>query len=138
MHRLYLLRHAKSAWDDPALDDHDRPLTPRGERAAVTMGQHMQQQGLRPDLVLCSSARRARDTWMLIESRLSGTPTVLVEPGLYLAGVLALLERLKSLDEGVGAALLIVHIVAELVIEARKAFGGRPERAAATAHHPEM
>ena len=60
--RLLLLRHAKSSWDDPALADHDRPLAPRGRRAAKLIGEHLRENQIVVSLVLCSSARRARDT----------------------------------------------------------------------------
>jgi phosphohistidine phosphatase len=62
MKRLYLLRHAKSSWKDTSLPDHDRPLAGRGRRAAKAIARHMREQGIEPDLVLCSSARRARET----------------------------------------------------------------------------
>lgn len=63
MPRLMLLRHAKSAWDDPGLDDFDRPLNARGRRSAPLMGRHMAEHALLPDRVLCSTARRTRDTF---------------------------------------------------------------------------
>jgi len=60
--RLFVLRHAKSSWDDPGLADHDRPLAPRGRRATQAIAAHLDAAGIAPDLVLCSSARRARET----------------------------------------------------------------------------
>ena len=57
---LSLLRHAKSSWKNPTLADHDRPLATRGETDAPVMGKAMADRGIDPDLVLCSSARRAR------------------------------------------------------------------------------
>ena len=65
--RLFLLRHAKSSWDDPGLDDHERPLAPRGRRAVMVLGEHLRDNGVRPVQVLCSSSRRTRET--LEESR---------------------------------------------------------------------
>ena len=59
---MLLLRHAKSSWDDPALADFDRPLAPRGEEAALRMGAYMAAHDLLPDLILCSTAQRARQT----------------------------------------------------------------------------
>ena len=59
---LYLLRHAKSAWDDPKLADFDRPLAPRGEREAADMAALIAARAYRPERVLCSSARRTRET----------------------------------------------------------------------------
>ena len=62
MNRLLLLRHAKSSWDDPSLADHERPLAPRGHRAAESMAEHLRSSVPHPDLVLCSSALRTRET----------------------------------------------------------------------------
>ena len=61
--RLILTRHAKSAWDDPLIKDHDRPLNARGVRAALVLGEWLTSRGYEPDEVLCSSALRTRETW---------------------------------------------------------------------------
>lgn len=65
MKTLLILRHAKSSWKDPALADHDRPLNKRGKRDAPRMGAFMRQQGLLPELILCSTAERA---WLTAEA----------------------------------------------------------------------
>jgi phosphohistidine phosphatase len=62
MKQLFLLRHAKSSWDDSELVDHDRPLAPRGRRAVKLIAEHLRREGVTPDLVLCSSALRTRET----------------------------------------------------------------------------
>jgi phosphohistidine phosphatase len=108
MKRLYLLRHAKSSWKDTALPDHDRPLSGRGRRAAKTIARHLRQRGIEPDLVLCSSARRARETLDRIESALTAS-TVEVEDGLYAASAHALLERLRTVADTVESVMLIGH-----------------------------
>ena len=108
MPTLLLLRHAKSAWDDPALPDHDRPLNERGRRAAPAMGRRIQAAGFRPDLVLCSSARRAQDTWSLVAQELEAKPRVAVERELYLCGANALLARLRRL-RAEDCVLLVAH-----------------------------
>jgi phosphohistidine phosphatase len=59
---ILLLRHAKSAWGDARLEDHERPLNGRGERAAQAMARHLAKKAPRPDLILCSTAVRARQT----------------------------------------------------------------------------
>ncbi len=59
---LLILRHGKSSWADPTLDDHDRPLKGRGRRGAVSIGRQLREAGLLPDLALSSTARRARST----------------------------------------------------------------------------
>ncbi|MBV9802302.1 MAG: histidine phosphatase family protein, partial [Solirubrobacterales bacterium] len=60
--RLFVLRHAKSSWDNPGLDDHERPLAARGRRALDVIAAHLAATGTEPELVLCSSARRTRET----------------------------------------------------------------------------
>jgi phosphohistidine phosphatase len=79
MPTLYLLRHAKSSWGDPELPDHDRPLAPRGERAAALIGEHLRSAGIAPALVLCSSAVRARETL----DRVAPEGELRIEPELY-------------------------------------------------------
>lgn len=103
--RLFVLRHAKSSWDDPGLDDHERPLAPRGRRALAHVAEYMRSAGIQPEQVLCSSSRRARET-------LAGLPAGgehLIEPGLYSAGTRELVKRLRELPPDVGSAMLIGH-----------------------------
>jgi phosphohistidine phosphatase len=83
MLRLLLFRHAKSSWTDPGLDDQDRPLNPRGLKSAPLVGRFMRTQKLVPDLVLCSPARRARETWKLAAAELRSAPRLLMEDTLY-------------------------------------------------------
>jgi phosphohistidine phosphatase len=83
MLHLMLFRHAKSSWTDPGLDDHDRPLNPRGQKSAPLIGRFMRNQKLTPELVLCSPARRARETWKLASAELRTAPRLLVEDALY-------------------------------------------------------
>lgn len=114
---LSLLRHAKSSWDDPGLSDFDRPLAARGRDAAPRVGQWMgqwmaqwtAQTGAVPDLVLCSTARRTRETLDLIAPFLRVHPPVVFEEGLYHAEAPALLRRLQGLQPPVRHALLIGH-----------------------------
>jgi phosphohistidine phosphatase len=108
MKRVYLLRHAKSSWKGRGLPDHDRPLAARGLRAAKAIAGHLLEQGVEPELVLCSTARRARETFERIE-RVLGTPAVRFEPELYGASADALAGRLRDVDEAVGSVLLIGH-----------------------------
>ena len=108
MKRIYLLRHAKSSWKDTSLPDHDRPLAGRGRRAAKAIAGHLREQGIEPELVLCSSARRARETLDRIESSLGG-PTVRVDPDLYAASAGALLEQLQGVPDSVESVMLIGH-----------------------------
>lgn len=109
MRTLYVLRHAKSSWDDPSLDDHERPLAPRGLRATPVVAAHMHDVGVAPDVVLCSSAVRTRQTLELLGDAVPPDATVLVEDGLYGATADELIERLQRLPADVGRPLLIGH-----------------------------
>jgi phosphohistidine phosphatase len=106
---LYLLRHAKSSWDDPALPDHDRPLAPRGRRAARKVADHLRRAGIAPALVLCSTARRATETLDAIMPALGRAPDVRVEEDLYLASTEELVHRLHEIPAQVPSVLLIGH-----------------------------
>jgi phosphohistidine phosphatase len=108
MKRLYFLRHAKSSWKDTSLPDHDRPLAGRGRRAAEAIAGHLREQGIEPELVLCSTARRARETLERIEPA-RATSAVRVEDDLYAASAGALLERLRSVPDTVESVMLIGH-----------------------------
>jgi phosphohistidine phosphatase len=106
---LYLLRHAKSSWSDPALADHERPLAPRGRRDAKRVGKHLARLKIEPDLVLCSPARRTRETLELIRPSLAATVAVNFEDELYAASSKELLARLRVVPEAVASVLLIGH-----------------------------
>jgi phosphohistidine phosphatase len=107
---ILLLRHAKSAWNIPHQSDHDRALNDRGERAAKTMAAHTAAKAPRPDLILCSTAARTRQTLApLVKALGSPTPPISLEKQLYLASESELLERLQALPEDVETVLLIGH-----------------------------
>ena len=108
MKRLLLIRHAKSSWDDPALADHERPLAPRGQKAAERIAEHLTGSDTKVDLVLCSSARRTRETLELLAPVFEGAE-VLVEDGLYGASASDLTDRLRTVPEAVGSLALIGH-----------------------------
>jgi phosphohistidine phosphatase len=103
--RLVLLRHAKSAWPD--MPDHERPLARRGQRDAPVMGRWLRAVGLVPDLVLCSTARRARETWQLAQSGLGAAPPVHFDDRVYEASAAALLDLIRR-ESGTAATLLVV------------------------------
>jgi phosphohistidine phosphatase len=106
---ILLWRHAKSAWGNPGLADHERPLNRRGERAAEAMAGHIARLEARPDQILCSTAVRARQTLAPLLDRLAPAPPTSIETGLYLASEETLLERLQVLPPDVGTVLLIGH-----------------------------
>jgi len=109
MPELLLLRHAKSDWKDRRLDDFDRPLAPRGRQAAPLMARYLSDQGLQPDLVLCSSARRARETLDLVLTALASAPEISYLKTLYLAPPSRLLAALRRQSPECGRILLIGH-----------------------------
>jgi phosphohistidine phosphatase len=127
MKTLYLLRHAKSDWGNPGLDDHDRPLAARGERAAAVVGVHFAQQGFQPSLVLCSSARRTRETLDALLPHLPDPPELVVEERIYLASGGQLLARLQEVDDRQSGVLLIGHNPG--IAELAQALPGCGERA---------
>jgi phosphohistidine phosphatase len=106
---LMLLRHAKSSWDDASCPDHDRPLTARGRRGAELVGRHLRELKTRPTLVLCSSARRARETLEGIAPALGDEVEVLVERELYGATGGQLLDRLRQVPRHTSSVMAIGH-----------------------------
>jgi phosphohistidine phosphatase len=109
MKTLFLLRHAKSSWDDPGLADHERPLAKRGRRASKVLAEHLRNERIAPELVLCSSSRRTRETLDRIAPALGDEVRVEVERDLYAASAERLLQHLRKVDDGVGSVMLIGH-----------------------------
>jgi phosphohistidine phosphatase len=107
--RLMLLRHAKSAWDEPDLPDAERPLAKRGLKSAPLVGRLMLAEHLIPDLVLCSTARRARQTWELISAAWPHQPRQQQLSGLYMATPRQILAILRDYGGDADAVLVIGH-----------------------------
>lgn len=119
--RLVLLRHAKSDW--PEVADHDRPLAKRGRRDAPVAGRWLGARGYVPDTVVCSTARRARETWVLAAAGLAeavpgAAPPVRYEARVYDATVLGLLMLVRELPDSSRTALVVGHNpgLADLVV----------------------
>lgn len=108
MHRLHLLRHAKSGWDE-GVEDRERKLNARGRDEAARVGTALPDAIGPLDLVLCSNARRTRETATLALADFAPAPRIVFEEGLYLAGATALLDRLSRLDEAEGSVMVIGH-----------------------------
>jgi phosphohistidine phosphatase len=106
---LYLLRHAKSSWSNPALPDEERPLATRGVTDAPLMGRAMAERGIDPELVLCSPARRTRDTLALVLPELRVEPKVVYEDALYHAAPEMMLELLHGLQPGANRVMMVGH-----------------------------
>lgn len=111
MPTLYLLRHAKSSWDDPSLADRDRALSDRGRKAAGMLAAFIDSDPacIAPALVLCSPARRALQTLEAIRASLGPQAQVQVEEALYGATAGDLLRRLRAVPEGTDPVMLIGH-----------------------------
>ena len=110
--RLVLLRHAKSDWPDVA--DDERPLAKRGRRDAPAVGRWLGASGYVPDAVVCSTARRARETWELVSAGLAAvapgaSPAVRYEPRVYRATVLSLLMLVREFDPAWRTAVIVGH-----------------------------
>jgi len=108
MKKLSLLRHAKSGWDDPVARDFDRPLNPRGRRAARAVGERMKSEGLAFDLVLASPARRVVETLEEVEAAF-GPLHAIYEKRIYLASTETLLDIVHSAGDEAGHLLLVGH-----------------------------
>ncbi len=109
MLELLLLRHAKSRWDEPGGDDHRRDLAPRGLMAARRMGELLRELDLAPDLVLCSTARRAEHTWEIATAELGASVPVRLDERLYLAAPDRMIEVVRELGGDARRLMLVGH-----------------------------
>jgi phosphohistidine phosphatase len=130
--QLFILRHAKSSWENPGLDDHERPLAPRGRQAVNVLAEYLRTSGIRPALVLCSSSRRTLET---LEG-VAPEGEQLIEPELYSASGPELHERLRRVPAGVGSVMVIGHNPAMQTIVLRLAGGGTGALATLTFEGP--
>ena len=119
MTMLTILRHAKSSWDDAALDDFDRPLNERGRKAARRMGQELQQRGVRFDRVIASPALRVRETLDGLSDGYGEGFEVTFDPQIYGASVRSILRLIRNIPANVQAPLLVGHnpVLQQLVLE---------------------
>lgn len=109
MKQLYLLRHAKSSWEDAALADFERPLAARGRRACTAIGEAIRRHGIAPALILCSAARRTQETLQRISPAFSNDYVLAIEKRLYLASAAKLLERIRRVDDDIPSVMLVGH-----------------------------
>ncbi len=109
MKTLLILRHAKSSWKDEDLPDHERPLNRRGKTDAPQAGSHLRQQGLLPDLILCSSARRARATAELMSEALGYRGELRLMPEFYAAPPEVYLQALGGLTGNEAVVMVVGH-----------------------------
>ncbi|MEL6265668.1 MAG: histidine phosphatase family protein [Pseudomonadota bacterium] len=137
MKTVILLRHAKSSWSDPELEDHERPLNKRGKAAAPLMGDWLERSGYRPDLVLCSPAKRTRQTLRRIAAAMPDMPAAVIEPRLYHADPGEMFGILAEQPDSATSVLVVGHQPG-LSAFARKLVNGhvRPHCTRAFQHFP--
>ena len=104
-----MLRHAKSSWDDPDLPDRLRPLAPRGVRAVGAVARHLRATAVAPDLVLCSPARRAVQTWEGVAPGVPPDTAVEIDEAIYHADADELFARLRDVRSRIRSVLLVGH-----------------------------
>jgi len=109
MKTLLVLRHAKSSWNDPQLDDHERPLNERGRRDGPRMGKLVQEYGLIPDIVISSDAVRARLTAEAVAAAARYVGEIVLDPHLYLASPADILSLLRTVRENAETVMIIGH-----------------------------
>ena len=108
--KLFIIRHAKSSWKHPELDDFDRPLNSRGKRDAPEMGQRLRKRGVSPDIIVSSPAVRATKTAKIIAEAI-GYPKdkIEFENSFYASDVRQLLKKIKAFDDGCKEAMIFGH-----------------------------
>ena len=110
MKTLYLVRHAKSSWDNANQSDHDRPLNPRGERDAPRMGKRLRKRKDQPEVIISSSAVRAQTTARILATALDyPTSDIAIDERLYGAEPDDVLSIIGDLDDGIHCAMLVGH-----------------------------
>ena len=109
MKRLYVLRHAKSSWDDANLADFDRPLNGRGKETAPFIGRVMRERGLMPDVVISSPAKRARETAKLVCEAAEFIGTIRYDEGIYEASPHGLIKAISGVEDLADSAMIVGH-----------------------------
>ena len=109
MKRLYILRHAKSSWDDSSLSDFERPLNDRGTRTAPAMGKLITRRGLAPGIIISSPAVRARTTAELVKQGGSIVADIKLDERVYEASPQTLLYVVSELDDRYDSAMVVGH-----------------------------
>ena len=109
MKTLLIMRHAKSSWKDADEADHDRPLNKRGQRDAPRMGAVLRQHDLTPELMLCSTALRARATAAAVAEACGFDGEIRLTPSFYAAGPDAYVNVLHTLDDDYERVMVVGH-----------------------------
>lgn len=109
MKRLILFRHAKSSWDDETLTDHERPLAPRGKESVPKMGKFLKQEKLFPQLILCSTAKRAKETLSIFINEIKEKIPIRIEKSIYTDGLTGIIDLLQTLPASIDFVMMIGH-----------------------------
>ena len=109
MKTLLVLRHAKSSWKHPETSDHDRPLNKRGKRDAPRMGRLVASQGLRPDVIVSSTAKRARKTADEVAQHAGYEGAVQLDRRLYLASPDEIVDVVRGTAGGARRVMVVGH-----------------------------
>jgi phosphohistidine phosphatase len=110
MKTLFLVRHAKSSWADPALPDKERPLNGRGKRDAPAMGKRLAMRKVKADLIISSPARRALATAKIIAKGIDyKRGNIVIDDRLYPGAAAALLKIIHRIDKRVDRVMMVGH-----------------------------
>ncbi len=109
MKKIFLMRHAKSSWKDSNIPDHDRPLKKKGEKDAKAMGKMLKSKKLSPDVILCSSAERAKQTAALFKDAISFDEKIELDDKLYMAEISDLITAIKKAPKKAKSVMVIGH-----------------------------
>lgn len=109
MKTLYLIRHAKSSWKDLTLDDFDRPLNKRGKRDAPFMGELLYDNEIKPDIIISSPAKRAKDTAKIIAQKVGYEKEILFDERIYEFNLITLVRIIKEINNENDTAFIFGH-----------------------------
>jgi phosphohistidine phosphatase len=109
MKTLYVLRHAKSSWDDSSLSDFERPLNGRGKKTAPFMGELMSSKNFVPEVIICSPAERAKQTAFLVKQAAHFDAEIQFENGIYESGTHNLLYIVSGINDEYDSAMIVGH-----------------------------
>ena len=110
MKTVYIVRHAKSSWDEPGVDDHGRPLLAAGIKKTKLVIDFLKNKNVMPDLMITSSALRAKDTAFLIANGLGYTHSdIIVDEKMYHASPDSIMDELYALDDEINSVMIFGH-----------------------------
>lgn len=109
MKKLYILRHAKSSWDNPILADFERPLNERGQKTADFMGKFIEKNDFLPELIISSPATRAKETANIVKKSANLQTDIKFEENIYEASLQTLVRIVSELNEKLQSVMLVGH-----------------------------